>query len=164
MAYICHKDHNCKACEHYRYDEDYGDMACFAELDLEKDDSSTTISMGLRCDIDLIESKKTILNKQISDYCQYMTDVLNRLLHELDLDDTVQAMAESKKTIGKLVTETDINDIYRTVTPVKLKFRKLKKDGTPTLVNSYVQGLYFPNWWKDIDGFANHLRQNFKKV
>ncbi len=29
---ICTKS-NCKNCEHYRYDEDYGDMACWLKVD-----------------------------------------------------------------------------------------------------------------------------------
>ena len=36
MAYICekYKDANtCKTCPHYRYDEDYGRMCCWAEHD-----------------------------------------------------------------------------------------------------------------------------------
>ena len=36
MAYICEKPKgSCKKCAHFRYDEDYGGMACFAQVDLE---------------------------------------------------------------------------------------------------------------------------------
>lgn len=36
MAYICNrrKKMSCKGCPHYRYDEDYGNMACWATYDL----------------------------------------------------------------------------------------------------------------------------------
>lgn len=33
MAYICNKKIHCNECEHYRYDEDYGGMSCFAQVD-----------------------------------------------------------------------------------------------------------------------------------
>ena len=34
MAYICTKPKgSCSKCPHYRFDEDYGNNACFAELD-----------------------------------------------------------------------------------------------------------------------------------
>lgn len=39
MAYICekYKDHNsCKQCPHYRFDEEYGRMACWAAEDQKK--------------------------------------------------------------------------------------------------------------------------------
>ena len=31
MAYICKESKPCKQCKHYRFDEDYGGMACFAQ-------------------------------------------------------------------------------------------------------------------------------------
>ena len=35
MAYICEKPAGfCEACEHYRFDEDYGAYACFAAVDI----------------------------------------------------------------------------------------------------------------------------------
>lgn len=33
MAYVCTERIDCKKCEHFRYDEDNGRMACFAETD-----------------------------------------------------------------------------------------------------------------------------------
>ena len=34
MSYICEKPSgSCPLCDHYRYDEDYGGMSCFAQLD-----------------------------------------------------------------------------------------------------------------------------------
>lgn len=37
MAYICTKPpRSCKICDHYRFDEDSGSMACFAEQDMNK--------------------------------------------------------------------------------------------------------------------------------
>lgn len=36
-AYICYKPKgSCKTCEHFRFDEDRGDMACFALVDEKK--------------------------------------------------------------------------------------------------------------------------------
>lgn len=36
MAYICEKPKgSCNKCAHFRYDEDYGGRACFAQVDLE---------------------------------------------------------------------------------------------------------------------------------
>lgn len=37
MVHICQTPGKCKQCPHYRFDEDYGDMACFAKVDLEKE-------------------------------------------------------------------------------------------------------------------------------
>lgn len=34
MAYICEKKEGCMYCKHYRFDEDKGRMACFAQFDL----------------------------------------------------------------------------------------------------------------------------------
>lgn len=33
MAYICNNNQPCSGCKHYRYDDDYGSKACFAEQD-----------------------------------------------------------------------------------------------------------------------------------
>lgn len=33
MAYICNKKIKCKECRHYKFDEDYNEMACFVEQD-----------------------------------------------------------------------------------------------------------------------------------
>lgn len=33
MAYICDKNIKCNQCKHYRFDEDYGEFACFAKQD-----------------------------------------------------------------------------------------------------------------------------------
>lgn len=34
MSYICHKPPgSCPSCGHYRFDEVYGGLACFAEVD-----------------------------------------------------------------------------------------------------------------------------------
>ena len=42
MAYICEKPKgSCKDCPHYRYDEDYGGMACWAAQDQRKAQKNT---------------------------------------------------------------------------------------------------------------------------
>lgn len=43
MAYICTKPRNyCKECPHYRYDDDYDAMSCFATLDEKTQNSHNT--------------------------------------------------------------------------------------------------------------------------
>lgn len=37
MAYICNCNNDCANCKHYRYDEDMGEMACWAEIDEEEE-------------------------------------------------------------------------------------------------------------------------------
>lgn len=41
MAFICTKQGNCSTCPHFRYDDDYGANACFAEVDARNENNST---------------------------------------------------------------------------------------------------------------------------
>ena len=47
MAYICEKPAgSCNTCEHYRFDDDYGAKACFAEVDVLEVGNICTYSFG----------------------------------------------------------------------------------------------------------------------
>lgn len=51
MAYICYKPAgSCSTCEHFRFDEDYGNNVCFAQTDAEEKSSELNICGYDGCD------------------------------------------------------------------------------------------------------------------
>ncbi|MCR5766074.1 MAG: hypothetical protein K6G09_08885 [Treponema sp.] len=61
MGNICTKNVPCKKCNHYRYDEDYGDFCCFASQDTNKEEK-------VMVNITITEEEFRILLKLLKTY------------------------------------------------------------------------------------------------
>ena len=92
MAHICSKNTPCNECEHYRYDEDYGGMSCFAKADALKAMMETKKYMLISvCDraisteqFDTLQEAQETMHREMVEYGKVPNDIFGAKEYEDD--------------------------------------------------------------------------------